>query len=55
MVNRNLIRSLDGDDITAELAVLAPEEQADEWLEEWLKQEQQEYAQGEIVNGRIVG
>jgi hypothetical protein len=54
MVNRNLIRNLDGDDITAELALLAPDEQADEWLLEWLEREQQEYAQGEIVDGRIV-
>jgi small subunit ribosomal protein S1 len=54
MVNRNLIRNLDGEDISQELAVLAPEEQADEWLLEWLEREQQEYAQGEIVDGRIV-
>ncbi len=54
MVNRNLIRNLDDEDITNELAVLAPEEQADEWLLEWLEREQQDYAQGEIVDGRIV-
>ena len=36
MVNRNLIRHLDDEDITNELAVLAPEEEADEWLLEWL-------------------
>jgi small subunit ribosomal protein S1 len=54
MVNRNLIRSLDDDEIINELAVLAPEEEADEWLLEWLEQEQQDYAQGEIVDGRIV-
>ena len=54
MVNRNLIRNLDDDDITNELAVLAPEEEADEWLLEWLEREQQDYAQGEIVDGRIV-
>jgi small subunit ribosomal protein S1 len=54
MVNRNLIRNLDDDDITNELATLAPEEEADEWLLEWLEQDQQDYAQGEIVDGRIV-
>ncbi len=54
MVNRNLIRHLDDDDITNELAVLAPDQEADEWLLEWLGQDQQEYAQGEIVDGRIV-
>jgi small subunit ribosomal protein S1 len=54
MVNRNLIRHLDDEDITNELAVLAPDEEADEWLLEWLGQDQQEYAQGEIVDGRIV-
>ncbi len=54
MVNRNLIRHLDDEDITNELAVLAPEEEADEWLLEWLGREQQDYAQGEIVDGRIV-
>jgi len=54
MVNRNLIRSLDDEDIVNELAVLAPEEEADEWLLDWLEQDQQDYAQGEIVDGRIV-
>ncbi len=54
MVNRSLIRNLDDDDIANELAVLAPEDQADEWILEWLEREQQDYAQGEIVDGRIV-
>ncbi|MEE2938425.1 MAG: 30S ribosomal protein S1 [Planctomycetota bacterium] len=54
MVNRSLIRNLDDEDIANELAVLAPEEQADEWILEWLEREQQDYAQGEIVDGRIV-
>jgi small subunit ribosomal protein S1 len=54
MVNRNLIRNLDDEEIANELAVLAPEEEADEWLLEWLEREQQDYAQGEIVDGRIV-
>lgn len=54
MVNRNLIRNLDDDDMTAELAVLAPEEEAEDWLLEYLQQDQQDYAQGEIVDGKIV-
>ena len=54
MVNRNLIRNLDDDDLENELAVLAPEEDADEWILDWLNREQQDYAQGEIVDGRIV-
>ena len=54
MVNRNLIRNLDDDDLSAELDVLAPEEEAEEWLLEYLQQDQQDYAQGEIVEGRIV-
>jgi small subunit ribosomal protein S1 len=54
MVNRNLIRNLDDDDLSAELDILAPEEDAEEWLLEYLQQDQQDYAQGEIVEGRIV-
>ncbi len=54
MVNRNLIRNLDDDDIANELAILAPAEEAEEWLLEYLQQDQQDYAQGEIVDGRIV-
>ncbi|MDB4678882.1 30S ribosomal protein S1 [Rhodopirellula sp.] len=54
MVNRNLIRNLDDEDIANELAILAPEEQADDWLLEWVEREQTDYAQGEIVDGRIV-
>ncbi|QDT03383.1 30S ribosomal protein S1 [Rubripirellula lacrimiformis] len=54
MVNRNLIRNLDDDDITNELAILAPEEEAEDWLLEYLQQDQQDYAQGEIVDGKIV-
>ncbi|TWT52896.1 30S ribosomal protein S1 [Rubripirellula amarantea] len=54
MVNRNLIRNLDDDDLSNELAVLAPDEQAEEWLIEYLQQEEQDYAQGEIVDGKIV-
>ena len=54
MVNRNLIRNLDDDELSEELAILAPEEEAEEWLLEYLQQDQQDYAQGEIVEGRIV-
>ena len=54
MVNRNLIRSLEDDDILNELAILAPEEEAEQWLIEAFEAEQQEYAQGRIVDGRIV-
>ncbi len=54
MVNRNLIRNLDDEDIASELALLAPEDETDGWIMEWLAREQQDYAQGEIVNGKIV-
>lgn len=54
MVNRNLIRSLDDDAIATELAVMAPEDETDGWILEWLGREQQDYAQGEIVDGKIV-
>lgn len=54
MVNRNLIRNLDDDDLSNELAILAPAEQAEDWLLEYLQQDHQEYAQGEIVEGRVV-
>ena len=32
MVNRNLIRSLDDDDLFADLALLAPEDEVEEWM-----------------------
>ena len=54
MVNRNLIRSLEDDDILNELATLAPEEEAEQWILEYFQTEQQDYAQGRIVDGRIV-
>tara|TARA_R110002049_G_scaffold2750_2_gene21650 strand:+ start:505726 stop:507513 length:1788 start_codon:yes stop_codon:yes gene_type:complete len=54
MVNRNLIRSLEDDDVLGELATLAPEEEAEQWLLEAFEIEQQDYAQGKIVDGRIV-
>ena len=37
MVNRNLIRNLDDEDIVNELAILAPEQEADDWLLEWVE------------------
>lgn len=54
MVNRNLIRSLEDDDIFADLAVLAPEDEAEEWLLDAIAAEQQDYAQGKIVDGKVV-
>ncbi|MCS7465734.1 MULTISPECIES: 30S ribosomal protein S1 [Pirellulaceae] len=55
MVNRNLIRSLEDDDMLNDLAVLAPEEETEDWLLDFLQHaEQQDYAQGRIVDGKIV-
>src|SRR6056297_750978 len=54
MVNRNLIRSLEDDDVLSELATLAPEDEAEDWLLDAIAVEQQDYAQGKIVDGRIV-
>ncbi|WP_182867052.1 30S ribosomal protein S1 [Rhodopirellula sp. JC639] len=55
MVNRNLIRSLEDDDMLNDLAVMAPEEETEDWLLDFLQHaEQQEYAQGRIVDGKIV-
>lgn len=55
MVNRNLIRSLEDDDMLNDLAVMAPEEETEDWLLDFLQHaEQQDYSQGEIVNGKIV-
>jgi small subunit ribosomal protein S1 len=53
MVNRNLIRSLEDEDILNELAILAPEEDTEKWLLDASVVEQN-YAQGLIVDGRIV-
>ncbi len=53
MVNRNLIRSLEDDDILNELAILAPEEETEQWLLDATSVEQN-YSQGLIVDGRIV-
>ena len=54
MVNRNLIRNLEDEDILNELAILAPEDKAEDWLLDAIAAEQQEYSQGRIVDGRIV-
>lgn len=54
MVNRNLIRHLEDDDLASELALLVPEDQGEELLLEALELEQQDYIQGKIVDGRIV-
>lgn len=54
MVNRNLIRHLEDDDLARELALLVPEDQGEELLLEALELEQQEYIQGRIVDGKIV-
>ncbi len=54
MVNRNLIRHLEDDDLARELALLVPEDQGEELLLEALELEQQDYIQGRIVDGRIV-
>jgi len=54
MVNRNLIRHLEDDDLANELALLVPEDEGEELLLEALELEQQDYIQGKIVDGRIV-
>ncbi len=54
MVNRNLIRHLEDDDIFAELALLVPDDSGEDLLLAALAVEQQDYAQGKIVDGRIV-
>ncbi len=54
MVNRNLIRHLEDDDLANELALLVPEDQGEELLLDALELEQQDYIQGKIVDGRIV-
>lgn len=54
MVNRNLIRHLEDDDLAQQLALLVPEDQGEELLLEALELEQQDYIQGRIVDGRIV-
>jgi len=54
MVNRNLIRLLEDDDLAQQLALLVPPDQGEELLLEALELEQQDYIQGRIVDGRIV-
>lgn len=54
MVNRNLIRQLEDDDLAQQLALLVPPDQGEELLLEALELEQQDYIQGRIVDGRIV-
>jgi small subunit ribosomal protein S1 len=54
MVNRNLIRQLEDESLAQELAMLVPPDQGEELLLDALEQEQQDYVQGKIVDGRIV-
>lgn len=54
MVNRNLIRALDDEEILNDLATLAPEDDVEREMMEYFESEQQDYAQGEIIEGRIV-
>ncbi|MEL7335506.1 MAG: 30S ribosomal protein S1, partial [Planctomycetota bacterium] len=54
MVNRNLLRALDDDTLEADLATMAPEDTTENEILEWLEQEQQDYIQGKIVDGKIV-
>ena len=53
MVNRNLIRDLEDDDLFNELALLAPEESVEDEILDWIEG-QQLYSQGKIVQGTIV-
>lgn len=54
MVNRNLIRALDDEEILNDLATMAPEDDVEREMMEYFESEQQDYAQGEIIEGRIV-
>ncbi len=54
MVNRNLIRSLEDDELSQELATLVPAEEGEEMLLQALQQEQQAYDVNKIVQGKIV-
>ena len=53
MVNRNLIRSLEDDDIYAQIAELAPEQKIHEWLDPDLG-EAADFGINQIVDGKIV-
>ena len=54
MVNRNLIRSLEDDSISAQIAMLLPEEKIDEWLDPGLTEADQDFGINQIVAGKIV-
>ena len=53
MVNRNLIRSLEDDDIYAQIAELAPEQKIHEWLDPDMG-EAADFGINQIVDGKIV-
>ena len=54
MVNRNLIRSLEDDDLLNDLEMMAPVDETEQEILGYFQREQQEYGQGRIVDGRIV-
>ena len=54
MVNRNLIRSLEDDQITAQLDNLLPEEEFDDIILEGLESFNQQFDVNQIVEGKIV-
>ncbi len=54
MVNRNLIRTLEDDDLSQQLATMVPMESIEEELLRALQQEQQAYDVNKIVQGKIV-
>ena len=54
MVNRTLIRNLDDDDILNELATIAPEDDVEAEMMEYFAAVEQDYTQGEIIEGKIV-
>lgn len=54
MVNRNLIRSLEDDSISAQIATLLPEDKIDDWLNPGLIEAEQEFGINQIVAGKIV-
>ena len=54
MVNRNLIRSLEDDDITAQIDALLSEDDLDEMILPTLEELNQSFDVNQIVDGRIV-
>ncbi|MEO1528720.1 MAG: 30S ribosomal protein S1 [Planctomycetota bacterium] len=54
MVNRNLIRSLEDDDLLNDLEMIAPMDETEQEILGYFDREQQEYGQGRIVDGKIV-